>query len=56
METLKYFETVEKVKEGITEEEFSRYKKVLYGTDDPYIVTYDGKVIVKACPGDNAEK
>jgi hypothetical protein len=51
-----YFEKVEEVKEVITTEEFSKYKTVLFGTEDPYIVTEEGKILVKACPGDFKEK
>ena len=51
-----YFEKVEEVKKIITPEEFSKYKTVLFGTEDPYIVTEEGKITVKACPGNFLDK
>ena len=48
-----YFEMVEQKKEALTPEELSKYKRVLFGTEDPYIVTEEGRIIVKACPGDS---
>ena len=51
-----YFEKVEKVKHKLLQEEMLKYKTVLFGTEDPYIVTAEGKIIVKACPGDLGEE
>lgn len=55
-EAIYYFEMVEQKKEVLTPNELSKYKRVLFGTEDPYIVTAEGKIIVKACPGDLGEE
>jgi len=51
-----YFEMVEEKKEALKPDELSKYKTVLFGTEDPYIVTEEGRIIVKACPGNVKKK
>ena len=45
-----YFENVEMLKQKLAPKELLKYKKSLYGNEDPYVVTTEGKIIVRNYP------